>query len=78
MGNKWVNIFNQLSVSYTHLNVNASYFYYVLRPSKPDDGREQHSFDYLDQDVRIYNDWTPGQFQSNTIDDNSEVIKRCV
>ena len=56
-------------------NVNASYFYYVLRPSKPDDGREQHSFDYLDQDVRIYNDWTPGQFQSNTIDDNSEVIK---
>ncbi len=45
-------------------NVNASYFYYVLRPSKPDDGREQHSFDYLDQDVRIYNDWTPGQFQS--------------
>lgn len=56
-------------------NVNASFFYYVLRPSKPDDGREQHSFDYLDQDVRIYNDWTPGQFQANTIDDNSEVIK---
>lgn len=56
-------------------NVNASFFYYVLRPSKPDDGREQHSFDYLDQDVRIYNEWTPGKFQANTIDDNSEVIK---
>lgn len=56
-------------------NVNASFFYYVLRPSKPDDGREQHSFDYLNQDERIYNEWTPGQFQGNTIDDNSEVIK---
>lgn len=56
-------------------NVNASYFYYVLRPSMPEDGREQHSFDYLDQDVRIYNDWTPGQFQANTIDDDSDVIK---
>ncbi|MDU4952691.1 MULTISPECIES: family 20 glycosylhydrolase [Clostridium] len=55
-------------------NVNASFFYYVLRPSKPNDGREQHSFDYLNQDQRIYNEWTPGQFQGNTIDDNSEVI----
>ena len=56
-------------------NVNASFFYYVLRPSMPDDGREQHSFDYLNQDVRIYDEWTPGQFQANTIDDDSEVIK---
>jgi LPXTG-motif cell wall-anchored protein len=56
-------------------NINASFFYYVLRSSKPTDGREQHSFDYLNQDVRIYNEWSPGKFQGNTIDDNSEVIK---
>ncbi|MGG7141927.1 family 20 glycosylhydrolase [Clostridium nigeriense] len=56
-------------------NINASFFYYVLRPSAPTDGREQHSFDYLNQDVRIYNEWSPGKFQGNTIDDNSEVIK---
>lgn len=56
-------------------NINASYFYYVLRTSAPTDGRAQHSFDYLNQDVRIYNEWTPGKFQGNTIDDNSEVIR---
>lgn len=56
-------------------NVNASFFYYVLRPSAPDDGRPQHSFDYKDQDIRIFDEWTPGKFQENTIDDNSEVIK---
>lgn len=56
-------------------NVNSSFFYYVLRTSMPEDGRAQHSFDYLDQDVRIYNEWTPGKFQDNTIDDESEVIK---
>lgn len=56
-------------------NVNASFFYYVLRPSKPNDGREQHSFDYLDQDVRIYNDWTPGRFQENTVYDDSDFIR---
>lgn len=56
-------------------NINASFFYYVLRNSKPTDGREQHSFDYLNQDVRIFNEWSPGKFQGNTINDNSEVIK---
>lgn len=56
-------------------NVNASYFYYVLRPSKPNDGREQHSFDFLNQDERIYNEWTPGKFQDNTIDDNHPSIR---
>lgn len=56
-------------------NVNSSFFYYVLRTSMPEDRRAQHSFDYLDQDVRIYNEWTPGKFQDNTIDDESEVIK---
>ncbi len=56
-------------------NINASFFYYVLRSSKPTDGREQHSFDYLNQDVRIFNEWSPGKFQGNTIHDNSEVIK---
>ncbi|GAB6168041.1 hypothetical protein JCM1393_05010 [Clostridium carnis] len=56
-------------------NVNASYFYYVLRPSVPNDGRKQHSFDYLDQDIRIYNEWTPGKFQENTVYDNSDFIK---
>ncbi|CQR46509.1 Beta-N-acetylhexosaminidase precursor [Paraliobacillus sp. PM-2] len=56
-------------------NVNASFFYYVLRPTKPDDGREQHSFDYLNQDERIYNDWTPGTFQDNTVPDDSDYIR---
>ncbi|MDU6295396.1 family 20 glycosylhydrolase [Clostridium celatum] len=56
-------------------NVNAGYFYYVLRNSKPTDGREQHSFDYLNQDVRIFEQWTPGKFESNTISDDSSVIK---
>ena len=59
----------------TIYNINASYFYYVLRPTMPTDGREQHSFDVLNQDANIYNNWTPGQFQSNTIADDSEVIK---
>lgn len=56
-------------------NVNASYFYYVLRPTKPEDGREQHSFDYLNQDVRIFNEWNHGIFQENTIPNDSEVIR---
>ena len=56
-------------------NMNASYFYYVLRNDKPDDGRKQHSFDYLNQDKRIYEEWTPGKFQANTIDDDSSFIK---
>ncbi|ASK64148.1 glycosyl hydrolase family 20 [Virgibacillus phasianinus] len=56
-------------------NMNASYFYYVLRNEKPDDGRKQHSFDYLNQDKRIYEEWTPGKFQGNTVDDDSSFIK---
>lgn len=56
-------------------NVNADFFYYVLKTYKPDNGLKEHSFDYLDQDAKIYNEWTPGQFQANSIDDKSEVIK---
>lgn len=59
----------------TIYNLNASYFYYVLRSSKPTDGREQHSFDNLNPDKLIYNNWTPGQFQANTVDDASDFIK---
>ncbi len=55
-------------------NFNASFFYYVLRGSKPTDGREQHSFDVLNQDANIYNNWTPGKFQENTIADDHESI----
>lgn len=56
-------------------NVNASFFYYVLRNDMPTDGREQHSFDVLNQDKNIFENWTPGQFQSNTIDDNHPYIR---
>ena len=56
-------------------NMNASFFYYVLRNDMPTDGREQHSFDYLNQDKRIYEEWTPGKFQENTVDDDSAFIK---
>lgn len=56
-------------------NLNSGYFYYVLRNDMPEDGREQHSFDYLNQDKRIYNDWTPGKFDQNTVDDHSDFIK---
>lgn len=56
-------------------NLNCSYFYYVLRNDMPTDGRKQHSFDNLDQDKRIFNEWTPGKFDQNTIDDDSDVIK---
>lgn len=55
-------------------NINSSYFYYVLRGSKPTDGRELHSFDNLNPDQLIYNEWTPGKFSANTIADDSEVI----
>lgn len=48
-------------------NVNASYFYYVLRPDQPEDGRTSHSFDFLNQDRRIFNDWMPGLFESNQL-----------
>lgn len=56
-------------------NINASFFYYVLRNDKPDDGREQHSFDFLNQDERIYNEWSPGKFQENTVDDDADYIR---
>ena len=42
-------------------NFNSTFFYYVLRNDMPTDGREQHSFDYIDQDRRIFEEWTPGQ-----------------
>ena len=58
----------------TIYNFNSSYFYYVLRSSKPSDGREQHSFDNLNSDRLIYEDYTPGKFSSNTIADDHEVI----
>lgn len=56
-------------------NLNSGYFYYVLRNDMPMDGRKQHSFDFLNQDERIYNDWTPGKFDQNTVDDHSDFIK---
>ena len=56
-------------------NINASFFYYVLRPTKPNDGRDQASFDYPNQDIRIFDVWTPGKFQENTIDDKHPSIK---
>lgn len=56
-------------------NLNAGYFYYVLRNDLPQDGREQHSFDFLNQDGRIYKEWTPGKFDRNTVDDHSDFIK---
>lgn len=58
-------------------NFNSSFFYYVLRPSKPSDGREQHSFDNLNADKLIYNNWTPGQFSANTVADDSDFIAGC-
>src|SRR5699024_8220999 len=59
----------------TIYNVNASFFYYVLHNDKPTDGREQHSFDVLNQDKNIFENWTPGKFQSNTIADDHPSIK---
>lgn len=56
-------------------NVNASFFYYVLRNDKPTDGREQHSFDVLNQDKNIFENWTPGNFQSNTLPDDHASIR---
>ena len=59
----------------TIYNVNASFFYYVLRPSMPDDGRKQHSFDNLNSDKLIFDEWTLGKFQANTIADDNPAIK---
>lgn len=55
-------------------NVNAGYFYYVLRSDQPKDGRTNHSFDFLNQDQRIFNDWMPGIFESNQISDDDPRI----
>lgn len=59
-------------------NVNATYFYYVLRNGdKPTDGRELHSFDYLNQDRRIYELWRPGDFEGrdNKVKDSEPYIR---
>lgn len=56
-------------------NLNAGYFYYVLRNDMPTDGRKQHSFDYLNQDRRIFEEWTPGKFDQNAVDDDSNLVK---
>ncbi|MGY3776954.1 family 20 glycosylhydrolase [Helcococcus sueciensis] len=56
-------------------NIHSGFFYYVLRPDKPNDGRNQASFDYLNADRRIYDQWTPGNFPETKVDDNSEFIK---
>ena len=55
-------------------NFNSTFFYYVLRNDMPTDGREQHSFDYIDQDRRIFEEWTPGQFASYTAPDDAPYI----
>ena len=55
-------------------NFNSTFFYYVLRNDMPTDGREQHSFDYIDQDRRIFEEWTPGQFASYTAPDDASYI----
>lgn len=39
------------------------------------DGREQHSFDVLNQEKNIYETWMPGKFQENTINDDHEAIR---
>ncbi len=56
-------------------NANSKYFYYVLRAEKPTDGRKQASFDFLNQDKRIYEEWTPGKFSEMEVDDNSSFIR---
>lgn len=55
-------------------NFNSTFFYYVLRNDMPTDGREQHSFDYIDQDRRIFEEWTPGKFASFTAPDDASYI----
>lgn len=56
-------------------NLNANFFYYVLRNDFPDDGRKQHSFDHLNADRKIYDEWTPGMFDKNNVDDDAKYIK---
>lgn len=59
----------------TIYNVHSGFFYYVLRPQKPTDGREQASFDYPNQDRRIYEQWSPGNFPEAKVPDDSPYIK---
>ncbi len=56
-------------------NVNSDFFYYVLKTYDPENGLSRHSFYHPDQYVKIYNEWTPGKFQGNTISDRSEIIR---
>ncbi|WP_282926608.1 family 20 glycosylhydrolase [Helcococcus kunzii] len=56
-------------------NLNSSYFYYVLREEMPEDGRKMNSFDKKNQYKNIYNEWTPGKFFNNDIDDKHPQIK---
>lgn len=56
-------------------NLNANFFYYVLRNDMPEDGRKQHSFDHLNADQKIYNEFTPGIFDKNIVDDRADYIK---
>lgn len=46
-------------------NVNCTFGYYVLRNDKPNDGRPQASFDHLDPDKHVYENWSPAKFQAN-------------
>ncbi len=55
-------------------NINGDYFYYILRNSMPTNGNDQHSFDKVNPEAAIYNDWTPGKFQANTIADDTPQI----
>lgn len=55
-------------------NLNSSYFYYVLRENMPENGRKQNSFDKKKQYLNIYNEWTPGKFFDNQINDKDKNI----
>lgn len=56
-------------------NVHSSFFYYVLRDDLPEDGRPMNSFDVFNQDKNIYENWTPGIFTGETIEDTNPVIQ---
>lgn len=56
-------------------NVNCLFFYYVLRVEEPEDGRKMHSFDFHNQDRRIFELWSPGNFADNEMNDNDPRIK---
>lgn len=56
-------------------NLNSFFFYYVLRVDEPEDGRPKNSFDFKNQYKNIYENWTPGKFSDNTLEDSNHVIK---